>query len=396
MITCELSISADTSLHLSLRQVVTSRAAPRIDRAPLTLRNQSLAIGGNMAPILLKRLASISKIKFRPNCAAPHRSHQPRVGNSPLNLKFEKYRRPMKVFTFIYLVIALLAANVSVLAQGQTQPSPNKREQVDSEKGITWFETIQGTINSDSRIYKIDSTVGWDFNKHFGVFTGVPVYFANVPSSTTTNGTTGPTTTSSFTNSGIGNAYLGFILKAPNPKLYYATEVTAYAPTGSAAKGFGTRHVGVDWTNRFEHTFSRLTPFFVGGLSNTVPDSAFLARPFTSLGAISHLEEGAEYQLVRHFYAGGSGYQIVPFGNQKVFSRLSGRGKGKNPFDNAPVSSGNDLTRENGYSTWVGLEPSSIVRFEVGYTRSVTFDLNSFAFNLRLNPGRLLRPKRSY
>jgi len=87
MLTCELSGSADTPLHLSLRQVVTSRAAIRIDRAPLSLRNQSLAEGGNMAPILLRRMASISKIKFRPNCVAPHRSHQHRVGNSPLNLK---------------------------------------------------------------------------------------------------------------------------------------------------------------------------------------------------------------------------------------------------------------------------------------------------------------------
>jgi hypothetical protein len=301
----------------------------------------------------------------------------------------------MKVFTFKCLVIALLAANVSLLAQGQTQPSPNSRAQVDSEKGITWFESFQGTINSDSRIYKIDSSLGWDFNKHFGVFVGVPAYFANVPSSTITNGTT-TTTSASFTNSGIGNAYLGFTLKASSPKLYYGSAVTAYAPTGSAAKGFSTGRVGVDWTNRFEHTFHRLTPFFEGGLSNTVPDSAFLARPFTSLGAISHLEEGAEYQLTKHFYAGGSGYQIVPFGSQKVFSKLNGKGKGKNPFDTATVSTGNDLTRENGFNTWVGLEPSSIVRLELGYTRSMTFDLSSFAFNLRMNVGKMLRPKQNY
>jgi hypothetical protein len=301
----------------------------------------------------------------------------------------------MKFFSFECLVIALLVANVSVLAQSQTQPSSDSREQVDSEKGITGFESLQGTINSDSRIYKLDSNLGWDFNKHFGVFVGVPVYVANVPGSTTTNGTT-TTTNASRTNSGIGNAYLGFTLKAPSPKLYYATVVTAYAPTGSAAKGFSTGRVGVDWTNRFEHTFHRLTPFFEGGLSNTVPDSVFFARPFTSLGAISHLEEGAEYQLVKHFYTGVSGYQIVPFGSQKVFSKVSDKGKGKNSFDTSRVSTGNDLTRENGFNTWVGLEPSSIVRLEVGYTRSTTFDLSSFAFNLRMNVGKLLRPKQNY
>ena len=33
------------------------------------------------------------------------------------------------------------------------------------QKGFTEFETVQGTLNSDSRLFKIDSTVGWDFNK---------------------------------------------------------------------------------------------------------------------------------------------------------------------------------------------------------------------------------------
>jgi len=127
-----------------------------------------------------------------------------------------------------------------------------------------------------------------------------------------------------------------------------------------------------------------------------VPDTAFLARPFTSLGAVSHVEEGAEFQLVKRFYAGGSGYQIVPFGSQKVFSKISGKGKGKNPFDNNAVSTGNDLTRENGFNTWVAFEPTSIVRLELGYTRSMTFDLSSFAFNLRMNVGKMLRSKRNY
>lgn len=294
----------------------------------------------------------------------------------------------LKVFAF-----AIVIAGNALLAPGQTQPAP--QGQLDSEKGITGFESFQGTINSDNRIYKIDSNLGWDFNKHFGIFAGVPVYFANVPSSTTTTGTT-TTTTPSSTSNGMGNVYMGFALRAPNPKLDYASVVTASAPTGSSSKGFSTGRVGVDWTNRFEHGFDRLTPFFEGGLANTVPDSTFNTRPFTSLGAIGHLEEGAEFQLVKRFYAGGSGYQIVPFGSQKVFSKLDGKGKGKNPFDNAAVSTGNDLTRENGFNTWIALEPSSIFRLELGYTRSMTFDLSSVAFNLRMNTGKLLRSKHNY
>ncbi len=294
-----------------------------------------------------------------------------------------------------FFAFALLAASASLIAQGQQQMPNQPQPKVDDDKGITGFESFQGTINTDSRIFKLDSNLGWDFNKHFGVFAGVPVYFANVPSSTTTTGTT-TTTNSSVTNSGLGNVYMGFVFRAPNPRLFYAAVVTAAAPTGSTSKGFSTGRASVDWTNRFEHSFNRFTPFFEGGLSNTVPDTAFLTRPFTSLGGISHLEEGAEYKLAKKVYAGGSGYQIVPFGTQKVFSKLDGQGKGKNPFDNATQATGNNLTRENGFNTWVAFEPASIWRLELGYTRSMTFNLNSFAFNLRMNVGRLLRSRSSY
>ena len=61
----------------------------------------------------------------------------------------------------------------------------------------------------------------------------------------------------------------------------------------------------------------------------------------------------------------------------------------------AAEASGNGLTRENGASAFVAFDPSPVWRLELGYTRSVTFDLNSFAFDLRMNVGRLLRPKKT-
>jgi len=286
----------------------------------------------------------------------------------------------------------LLAVMLWATALGLAQKPGTKTDTEDTQKGFTEFETFQGTANSDANVLKLDSTVGYDFNKHFGIFAGVPVYFSHFASSTTT-------TTPRSAGDGLGNVYLGFALRAPNPTLDYASTVTVGAPTGSTSKGLSTGRASIDWTNRFEHSFDRLTPFFEGGLANTVPDSVFLTRPFTSLGAISHLEEGAEFELVRHFSVGGSAYQIVPFGNQKILSRLvrqgqSGRRSGRF-FDAVAAASGNDLTRENGFSTWVGFEPTPIWRAEIGYTRSTTFDLNSFAFNLRVNFGRLLRPRKT-
>jgi hypothetical protein len=270
---------------------------------------------------------------------------------------------------------------LALAAPGVAQKPTTKPDSDDFQKGFTEFETFQGEASSGSSVLKLDSTLGYDFNKHFGVFAGVPVYFSHVASSATTG-----TTTSSGGN-GLGNVYLGFSLRAPNPTLDYSSTVTAGAPTGDTKKGLSTGRASIDWDNRFEHSFDRLTPFFDGGLANTVPDSVFLTRRFTSLGAITHLEEGADFDLVRHFSVGGSAYQIVPFGNQKIFSRLARRGQ-------SPAS-GSGLTRENGFSTWVGFEPTPIWRAEIGYTRSTTFELNSFAFNLRVNFGKLLRPRKT-
>jgi hypothetical protein len=288
--------------------------------------------------------------------------------------------------------LALMFAFTAALAQN-TQSAPNAQNQnsptltLDSQKGFTEVETFQGTINSDVRLFKIDNTLGWDFNKHFGVFAGLPLYFADAAAATT--GTT------STTNRGIGNVYAGMAFRGKTPALNYVGVITASAPTGSTANGFSTGRAGVDFTNHFTHSFHKFTPFLEGGVSNTVPDSTLLAQPFTSLGMITHWEEGADYRIVKRTYIGASGYQIVPFGSQTVFSKINGKGKGGNTFDNAPQTTGNDITRENGFNTWVAFEPTQLWRAEAGFTRSITFNLNSFAFNLRFNVGRMLRSRRS-
>jgi hypothetical protein len=293
------------------------------------------------------------------------------------------------------LLAALLALTGRSVAQKPSAPA------TDTPQGFTEVESFQGAVSSGERVLKLDSTVGWDFNRHFGVSAGVPLYLAHVSSTTTTTGTTTTTTPASSLN-GLGNAYLGFAFRAPNPTVEYASALTLGAPTGDTKKGLSTGRATFDWDNRFEHGFNRFTPFFDGGLSNTVPDSTLLTRPFTSLGMVTHLEEGGGFELVRHFTVNGSAYQIVPFGNQKIFSRLVGagqaaKGSGKNGrvFETAAETSGSGLTRENGFTASVGFEPTPVWALELGYTRSMTFALNGFAFDLRMNVGRLLRQRKS-
>ena len=294
--------------------------------------------------------------------------------------------RFLPIFAFMLVLV------VTIPALGQYQPA------TEAQKGFTGFETFQGSVNSDSRMFKLDSNAGYDFNKHFGIFLGMPLYFANTQTVTTQVNGTATTTTADVTNNGLGNAYFGFALRAPNKTLDYSSTFTFAAPTGSTSKGFSSGRANADWSNYLEHSFNRLTPFFEGGLSNAVPDSNLFTRPFTSLGLLTHLEEGGEFELVKHFSVGGSGYEIVPFGNQKIFSKIvgkgqNGKGKGKNSFDLAAETSGAGLTRENGFNGWIAFDPTPVWRVELGVTRSATFDLNSFAFNLKMNLGKMARSR---
>src|SRR6516164_109110 len=121
---------------------------------------------------------------------------------------------------FKSLKCCFLSALLTTAIYSSAQGSASKSKETDDLTGFTEIESIQGNLTSSERLFKLDSTLGWDFNKHFGVFGGVPIYFVQVPSTTTTSGTT-TTTTPSSTYNGIGNAYFGLAFRAPNPAIDY-------------------------------------------------------------------------------------------------------------------------------------------------------------------------------
>jgi len=308
-------------------------------------------------------------------------------------------------------------------ADNQTQTDDQRQEAPSSLKGFNAYENFRGMVNSSGALLKLDSTVGYDFNSHVGVFTGVPLYFAHDASNT-------PGQTD-FDSVGAGDVYFGVEGYVPSQIVNLTSTLTVSAPTGSVSKGFSPGQATVDWNNRFRRRFGRLAPFVAAGIGNTVPDSELVIRNFISIGNVAHFEEGTDLDLTRHVYVGGSAYQIVPFGEQKVFNRFEaavprdgngGSGKGSGgpgngnggPEDNGdhdggpapgapppgdtgqPSATGNDLTQEHGFDAWLGFEPTRVLRLEVGYSRSVTFNLNSFSFNLGFNVGRLFRSGQSH
>jgi hypothetical protein len=279
----------------------------------------------------------------------------------------------MKVFSRLVMVFAFLFAGISASAQNPNQSLPAQS----TASGFTGYETFQGSVDSFGSLFKLDSSVGYDFNRHVGVFAGIPLYF--------THDFSGRTSSTRLDGRGAGDLYFGIDVFFPHRWLDYSSSFTVGLPTGTLAKGFSTGHRTLDWNNKFRHRFKKLTPFVDAGISNTVPDTELVTRTFTSRGNVVHLEEGAEYDLPHRVYVGASAYHVLPFGNQQVFAFTS------IATDGQPSASGLDLTRENGFDSWIGFEPTRVLRLELGYSRSVTFALNRLSFNVGVNVGKLLR-----
>src|SRR5213593_3912685 len=157
------------------------------------------------------------------------------------------------------------AACVMALVIGLAVPA-----KAEDGPGWTLSGSFNGSSNSGGTVMKAEPVAGYRFNNHVQAYVGLPFYFVNLSSTTTT--TTGFAT-------GAGNAFTGLRLAVDNDTLNYSSTLELTAPTGDRSKGFSTGRVTGDWTNRISHRFDSFTPFGSAGISNTISDTAFFIRP---------------------------------------------------------------------------------------------------------------------
>src|SRR5438477_1913775 len=290
-------------------------------------------------------------------------------------------------FFIAFLLLFALTGPLSAQSNPAVQTNPQ------NGKGFTSYTEFGGSSNSDGRVFELDSSVGYNFSKHFGLDMGLPIYFTQASSSTTGGSTS---------NNGVGNPHVDLRLKFNNPAVNYGSVLTGFAPTADTKKGLSTGRATFDWTNRFDRSFSRLTPFAEAGIANTIMDSRLFFRPFSSLGFNTHFQAGTSFDLWKFFSVGASAYDILPSGQQKIFSKLVAQqsgGSASNPnpphgrvFENNHETTGSaDIARDHGYSTWVDASPNSYLDMELGYTHSVNYALNTVSFSVGFNLGSLVR-----
>lgn len=296
---------------------------------------------------------------------------------------------------FVSTTIAAFALLWS--AGGLRAQSPNSTDRKD-EKGFVWLETFQGRSDTLGAILKLDSATGYKFGPHFEIDVGVPFYFVHATSSSTASGLS--------SGNGIGDPHVDLQFTLENDATQFVSSLTGRAPVGDTSKGLSTGRATFDWNNYLELTAGRFSPFVDAGIANSISDTRFFTRPFTSLGTVAHFEGGGYLRLRSALSLGASAYADAPFGEQKVYSKLiqrghsestgHGRGMGakKGAFESESVTIGDaSIARDNGGSVWLDVYPGNIVGFQAGFSRSMEYDLNSVFFGIVLNVGNWVRSR---
>jgi hypothetical protein len=299
------------------------------------------------------------------------------------------------------LSLALFSA-CATRAAAQASPAGHAADggtQDASERGITMREAFEGNSSADGQVLDLNTSTGYIFNKYFNVAAGMPIYFINAS-------TVPPTSTQaprSNSAGNIGDFYTTLGLTLDNHVAAYGSSLTLTAPTGNSTQGRSTGHMTYDWDNRFDHEFfERLSPYVDAGLADSLSNSRLYRRPYLTYGKLAHFEAGSDLQIVKWLSCTVSAYDVLPWGQQQVFSRFvkpgstgTGPASHRRVFENnAKTTGASDLTRDNGYSAGATVFPSPLVDLSFGFTRSVPMHLNTFSFTVGFNVSRLFKRPR--
>lgn len=242
----------------------------------------------------------------------------------------------------------------------------------------TLYEGLQGSFNSSGQIYKLDTSLSYALTDYLEIRGGAPVYLVRASEAADPLG--------EGWNAGLGNAYLEFRLRTASTNWALSSGVTAAAPTGDRSRGFSTGEVSLDWANSLSIYLPRATLFGSAGLANTVSDTAFFVRPFTSDGLVADFDLGLFVPVNDWFGVGGLSYVVQGGGEQRIVSRLirTDRTSDVDPrrrFEDRVETRGQDLADDHGFSGWVDFLAGE-TSVQVGYSRSVPYGYDTAFFSV--------------
>jgi hypothetical protein len=298
------------------------------------------------------------------------------------------------------LFVVVLALCPAMVAQTPlpAAKNPASKDTEGFSAGWTLGARFEGDYSSYAGVYDFATAVGYNFSRHLGVDAGVPVYFVNTATSITR------TNPGAVSGTGIGNTFLDLLLNYPNRSFNYSSVIHLTAPVGDTKKGFSTGHATWNYANHFDHAFRDWSPFLDAGVGNTLLDTRYFTRPYSSFGYNAAFTGGLEYDHGPYSFQAGA-YDVAPWGNQTMISRVfrcgasatcnaGGGSHNRKGFASSSVTKGSaDLVRDNGYEAGIDFKPVSYLDFEFDYSRSVPLSLNNYSFGIGINLSSLVRPR---
>jgi len=284
----------------------------------------------------------------------------------------------------LHLAIFVAAGALTAAAQGSSVPTAKTNNALD------WNESFEGSTGASGQEMEINSSATLHLGR-FSVGAGIPVYL---------NRSIFPSTVT--INDGVGDLFVRLGASWNVFVLNYNTALTGSAPTGDKNRGFSTGHATFDWNNRFDHNFKIVTPFVDAGVANSITDTLFFHRPFTSFGYLAHAEAGGEVNLPYSFKVLLSGYDIAPWGTQTIISRDVIAGATGTGGQNGRVFEVNHITTgpasinyDEGFTAGLTYQPKPYLNLAAGYTRSMSFAFNTFSWGIGVNMSSLISGRTS-
>jgi hypothetical protein len=296
-------------------------------------------------------------------------------------------------FSFVLLIV-LASACVA-------QSNPSSLALQLPNRGFTSYTSLSESYDSSANWTSIvDSTVGFQFNKIFGISVGAPFYLAyNQPLFTTTTRINGsPTQFMPISGyNAMGDIRFGLRFATPTPIIKYVATITGTAPTGDTSIGLSTGRFTGDVNNHLEFDLGHIAPMVELGLANTNALVNMVKRPYTTLGVLSHYKAGLGIPLGKGLSLELAGYEDLPLGLQKLYSQEFNRVTGSNSsglgssvpiYEQFATAFGKGFTEDNGFTTGVNADLGRFMNMGFTYDRSARQKLDTFAFSIGIRIGR--------
>ncbi len=320
------------------------------------------------------------------------------------------------------LTATLLAALVlfnPLIAHSQASPAPQAQAPSSSASssasasqstpangpptGITAFVQTQYSANLIGTVLVFDADLGYGLTNHLSADIGVPVIFTRNPFSPVTDH-------DYYWSALLGEPYLDLKYTGTYHAVSYTSVLTGTGPVASEDRIYTTGRFGVDWFNHMEEQVGPIVPFLNIEGSNGAVNRFVMPRPFEearlyqSLGLLGDAEGGFEYTInnrfVRGVKIGASAYLQAGGGPQKMYSRLvfpysslAGDGHHDRYWDSSFETVGSSvITRDNGFSVWMDLKPLTNIDAQLGYTRSVHYDMDMYTAMFNFDLSQFIKP----